>query len=73
MLEEEKGLDAATQQHFDALLASLHSQKDLDTIEQLGVSDECFVDAENYRKALKYIRRQIRSGKKISHSHISNT
>lgn len=67
---EEQTLSEETLLNMESMLASLHTQEDLDIVMNEGISETCFVDAENHWGAFKYIKRCIQSGKTISHEYV---
>ncbi len=69
-IEEDTGLDEEALKYMGTLVASIHTQADIDIMEQAGVSEACFADAKNYWKALRYVKSCIRRGKTINYDHI---
>ena len=69
MDELEYTLDEELLKNMAALLGSLHTQEHLNIIDEAGITELCFVDAEGYWEGLQYIRRCIRKGKKINREY----
>lgn len=66
-------VDKKTRQNMASMLASIRTEKDVETITKCGVTEACFVGASEYLETFKYIWGRIRSNKKISKTFVKRT